>query len=239
MRARLSGRFHRSERSRPDKPSYATHHQSLLIVAALCAIVTGTLVGTFGMPPVFARTKIAHRWVLSDRPLPKLETILVIAVLENYLIRQELEDEMEKLLTKSGIHGVKSHMVLPPRNELLEGELKERIKEANFDAVLMIRPKEMREEVEEVVGPQYLPPPSYYHFWPYWDLAWSRPYGRTSYQTEKTIVTAEFNLYEMPDEDLLWSGETETVYSKDFGKLGREYANAIVKQLKKDRVIQK
>lgn len=208
-----------------------------LIVTALCAIVTGTLVETSVVPSVSARTKVAHRWVLNSRPLPKLKTILVIAVLENYLIRQELEDEMERLLAKSGIHGVKSHMVLPPRNELLAGELKERIKEANFDAVLMIRPKDMREEVEQIVTPQYLPPPSYYHFWPYWDLAWSHPYGRSSYQNEKTIVTAEFNLYEMPDEDLLWSGETETVYSKDFGKLGREYANAIVKQLRKDRVI--
>ena len=214
-------------------------HQNLLVVIALCAIATATMIATSGAPPLLGRTKIAHRWVLSNRPLPKLETILVIAVLENYLIRQELEDEMERLLAKHSIHGVKSHMVLPPRNELLEGELKERIKEFNFDAVLMIRPKDKREEVEEVVGPHYLPPPSYYHFWPYWDLAWSRAYRRTSYQTEKTIVTAEFNLYDMPDEELLWSGETETVYSKDFGKLGREYANAIVKQLKKDRFIQK
>jgi len=56
---------------------------------------------------------------------------------------------------------------------------------------------------------------------------------------ENTIVRARFNLYYTKDEKLLWSGETDTVYSKDFGKLGEEYANALMRQLKKDRVIGK
>ncbi len=36
---------------------------------------------------------------------------------------------------------------------------------------------------------------------------------------------------------LVWCGETDTVYSKDFEKLGKEYAKALVKQLKRDKVI--
>src|SRR6267142_2909220 len=110
--------------------------------------------------PLRAGTKIIHRWVLSDQTLPKLQKILVIGVLENYLIRQELEDEMERLLAKSGVQGIRSHMVLPPRNELMEGELKERIKEGDYDGVLIIRPKAMRKETKEVVtslaGPLYV-----------------------------------------------------------------------------------
>ena len=110
--------------------------------------------------PLFAGTKIIHRWVLTDQPMPKLEKILVIAVVENYLIRQHFEDEMEELLAKSNVEGVKSHMVLPPRNELMEGELKQRIKESDLDAVLVIRPKAMRRETKEVVtGTFYMPPP--------------------------------------------------------------------------------
>jgi len=41
-------------------------------------------------------------------------------------------------------------MVLPPRNELMEGELKQRIKEADCDVVLVIRPKAFRKETEAV-----------------------------------------------------------------------------------------
>jgi hypothetical protein len=49
----------------------------------------------------------------------------------------------------------------------------------------------------------------------------------------------EFNLYEIKDERLIWSGESDTIYSTDFEKLGKEYAKAVVNQLKKDKVIRK
>jgi len=192
--------------------------------------------------PLFAGTKIVRRWVLTSEPMPKLQRILIIAVLENYLIRQEFEDEMERLLAKSGIEGIRSHMVLPPRNEMMEGELKQRIKESGYDAVLVIRPIAFRKETKEVatgIAGSYVPPAPYYSFWPYWNMAYAQIDATASYLKEETIVEAEFNLYNTADEKLLWSGETDTVYSKDFGKLGKEYASALIKQLKKDKVIGK
>jgi len=172
--------------------------------------------------------------------MPKLKKILVIAVLENYLIRQEFEDEMERLLAKSSIEAIRSHMVLPPRNELMEGELKHRILEADYDAVLVIRPKAFRKETKEVsTSAFYVPPAGYHSLWPYWHMSQQQLYSTGSYLKESTYVTAEFNLYNTKDENLLWCGETDTVYSKNFGKLAREYANTLVKQLRKDKVIGK
>jgi len=52
-------------------------------------------------------------------------------------------------------------------------------------------------------------------------------------------VRVEVNLYNTKDEKLIWSGETDTVYSKDFAKLGKDYAKSLVKQLKKDGVVGK
>jgi hypothetical protein len=206
-----------------------THLLSLVFILSLSAL------------PLRAGTKIIHRWVLSDQTLPKLQKILVIGVMENYLIRQELEDEMERLLAKSAVQGIRSHMVLPPRNELMEGELKQRIKEGDYDGALVIRPKTMRTETKEVVtglaGPLYVPPTANSTFWPYWNMAWGNAYATSSYIKEETYVSTEFNLYNLKDEKLIWSGETDTVYTKDFGKLAREYARALVKQLKKDKVI--
>ena len=37
----------------------------------------------------------------------------------------------------------------------------------------------------------------------------------------------------------MWNGESDTVYSKDFEKLGKSYAKMLVNQLKKDKVIGK
>jgi len=195
---------------------------------------------TVVVTPLLAHTKIIHSWVHAGEPMPKFKKILVIAVMENYLIRQEFEDEMERLLANSGIEGVRSHMVLPPRNELMEGELKQRIKEADYDAVLVVRPKAFRKETKEVGTKSiYMPPMAYQSFWPYWDMAFKQYSTKGSYLKENTIVSAEFNLYRTTDETLLWSGETDTVYSKNFEKLAKEYANTLVKQLRKDKVISK
>ena len=201
---------------------------AFLVLTILIVVVT----------PLVARTKIIHRWVLTGHPMPKFRKILIIAVLENYLIRQEFEDEMERLLAKSNIEGIRSHMVLPPRNEMMEGELKQRIKEAGYDAVLVIRPKAFRKETQEVgTKAIYMPPTAYQSLWPYWDMAFKQFSAKGSYLKENTIVNAEFNLYRTHDEALLWSGETDTVYSENFDKLAKEYANTLVKQLKKDKVI--
>jgi hypothetical protein len=190
--------------------------------------------------PLLASTKIVHRWVLTGIPMPQFHKMLVASIGENYLIRQEFEDQMRKLLAKYGVEGVQSYMVLPPKNEMMEGELKQRIKESSLDSVLVVRPKAVRKETEEVVtGGIYVPPPGYYTFWPYWNMAYGDFYPTSSYTKENIIVRVEFNLYSTKDERLVWSGETDTIYSKDFGKLGKEYAQTLVNQLRKDKIIRK
>jgi hypothetical protein len=190
--------------------------------------------------PLLASARIVHRWVLTGIPMPHFHKMLVASVVENYLVRQHFEDQMKKLLAKYGVEGVQSYMVLPPKNEMMEGELKQRIKESSLDSVLVIRPKTVRKESQEVItGGIYVPPPGYYSFWPYWNMAYGDFYPTSSYTKENVIVRLEFNLYSTKDERLVWSGETDTVYSKDFEKLGKDYAEALVNQLKKDKVVRK
>jgi len=190
--------------------------------------------------PLMADTKIVHRWVLTGVPMPRFKKMLVASIMENYLVRQEFEDEMKELLEKYNVEGIQSFMVLPPRNEMMEGELKQRIKESSLDSVLVIRPKAVRKETEEVVtGGMYLPPAGYSMFWPYWNMAYSGFYPTSSYTKENIIVRVEFNLYGTKDEKLVWSGESDTLYSENFEKLGKGYAQALVNQLRKDKVIRK
>ena len=206
--------------------------------AARAGLLFGLL--TLASIPLIASTRIVHRWVLTGLPMPQFHKMLVASVTDNYLIRQEFEDQMKKLLAKYGVEGVQSYMVLPPKNEMMEGELKQRIKESSLDSVLVVRPKAVRTESQEVVtGGIYVPPPGYYTFWPYWNMAYADFYPTSSYMREDVIVRVEFNLYSTKDERLVWSGETDTIYSKDFQKLGKDYAQALINQLKRDKVIRK
>ena len=123
---------------------------------------------------------------------------------------------------------------------MMEGELKQRIKESSLDSVLVIRPKAVRKETQEVVtGGMYLPPAGYSMFWPYWNMAYGGSYPTSTYTKETIIVRVEFNLYSTKDEKLVWSGESDTLYSENFEKLGKGYAQALVNQLRKDKVIRK
>jgi hypothetical protein len=206
--------------------------------AARAGLLFGLL--TLASIPLIASTRIVHRWVLTGLPMPQFHKMLVASVTDNYLIRQEFEDQMKKLLAKYGVEGVQSYMVLPPKNEMMEGELKQRIKESSLDSVLVVRPKAVRTESQEVVtGGIYVPPPGYYTFWPYWNMAYADFYPTSSYTREDVIVRVEFNLYSTKDERLVWSGETDTIYSKDFQKLGKDYAQTLINQLKRDKVIRK
>ncbi len=187
--------------------------------------------------PVLASTKIAHRWMLSGAPLPRLHKMLVATLSENYVARQEFEDQMKKLLANYGVEGVQSYMVLPPRNEMMERELKRRIQESSLDYVLVIRPKMVERESDEFVnGGIYVPPQGYYTFWPYWNMA-SDP--TTSNVKENAPVRVEFNLYSTKDERLVWSGETDTIYCSSFEKMRKQYAVALVNRLRKDKIISK
>ena len=162
--------------------------------------------------PLLANTKIVSRWVLTGVPIPQLQKMLVAAVMDNYIIRQEFEDTMKTQLAKYGVQGVQSYMVLPPKNEMMEGELRQRIKESSLDSVLVVRPKAVRTESQEVVtGGVYVPPPGYYSFWPYWNMAYADFYPTSSYTQENVIVRVECNLYDTKTEKLVWSGLTDTV----------------------------
>ncbi len=199
-----------------------------LLLAILCLSVL----------PLFADTDIVHRWVLTGLPMPKFHKVMVASIMDNYLVRQSFEDETKKLLEKNGVQAVQSYMVLPPKNEMGEGELRQRIKESVLDGVIVVRPKAVRKETEEVVtGGIWVPPPGYYTFYPYWNMAYGQFYATSWSTQENIIVRVEVNFYNVKDEKLVWSGETDTVYSKDFEKLGKDYAKTLVKQLKRDKVI--
>jgi hypothetical protein len=190
--------------------------------------------------PLIASTRVLHRWMLTGAPIPPFRKVLVANMIDNYVVRQEFEDEMKKLLAKYGVEGVQSYMVLPPMNEMMEGELKQRIKESSLDGVLVIRPKAVQKEtVDFTGGGSYLPPTGYYAFWPYWNAAYGGLQPDTSYKQDDTLVRVEFNLYSTKDERLVWSGETGRVHSDDFEKSGKEYATKLVNELRKDKIIRK
>jgi len=201
------------------------------------------LVAILGLAPIPAcatpNPKNAHRWVAPNAPVPPVQRVLVANVMDNYVVRQEFEDEMKRQLARYGVEGVQSYIVLPPRNEMMQRELKQRLDESSFDSVLVIRPKTNSKD-SQASGRHgiYLPPSSYHSFWPYWKMAYGDTDPATPYIKPNGNLRIEFNLYNTKTEKLVWSGET-SVSSKDLDGLSKNYAKTIVNFLKKDKIVRK
>jgi hypothetical protein len=186
--------------------------------------------------PLLASTKITRRWILTGAPMPRFHKMLVAGIMENYVARQEFEDQVKKLLAIYGVEGVQSYLVLPPQNEMMEGELKQRIRESALDSVLVIRPRAVSNNSDEFVSNgSYVPPQGYYTFWSYWNMA----YDPANFPKESVPIRVEFNLFSTSDDRLVWSGETDTIYPRSFDKMRKQYALVLVNRLRKDKIISK
>ncbi len=120
---------------------------------------------------------------------------------------------MEKPLGNAGVVGVKSHMVLPPRNELMEDELKQRIRD--LGAVLGIRPKAVRLESKESLPAACIRRPGLLHVLA---LLKHDRYALVNYPKKTQSSAPSSVCLTRKTKELLWSGDTDAVYSKDFGK---------------------
>jgi hypothetical protein len=189
------------------------------------------------MPAAANNKKTQRRWVSANTP-PPVQRVLVAGVVPDYVSRQEFEDEMKRRLARVGVEGVQSYIVAPPKNEMMDRELKQRLDESSFDSVLVVRPvrKDSQPSDKHSI---YLPPSSYNSFWPYWNKAYGDSNPAASYNKQDAPVRLEFNLYSTKTEKLVWSGETDVLSAKDLEGLNKNYARTIVNFLKKDKIVRK
>jgi hypothetical protein len=185
---------------------------------------------TIAAPSVFARTKTVHRWRPAGGATPQFHRILVAEIVDDYVLRQQFEDEMNKRLARFGVEGVPSYVVLPPKNEMMESELKQRIADSSFDSVLVIRPK----TTQTATRGAYAPSPGSYSFWPYWNATYTDAHPAT-WPKDNSRLRLEVNLYSTKTERLVWSGETRTIDPKDLEK----FAKRLTGQLRRDRLLRR
>jgi hypothetical protein len=172
------------------------------------------------------------RLVLTGIPMPAVKRILIVGLTDNYLVRQEFEDKMEELLAKSGVTGNESHMVFSakmtahPRK--YAGCSARRASQGSPPGITRSGNRRVLRASARL-----------YTFWPYWNLAYTSVYSTTSYIKQNTVIPAECNIYNVKDEKLIWSGESDTMLEKSFEKMGKGYAQSLYNQLKRDKGISK
>lgn len=167
--------------------------------------------------------------------------ILVVATSKNLESRTTLENTVVSWLAKEGINAENSLSVFPPIvdiKEIDESIIESRIKEGNYDAVIVSSLVDVNKQDVYEQGTNYYPMRYGYrrHIYSGYGYAYSPGY----YRQQKTYVL-ESRLFdtaiENSKEAIVWSGQSSLTDPSSYESGAKKYASTLVHTLLKSKTI--
>ena len=190
--------------------------------------------------------KVTSSWVNREAlPQKPITSLCVIAIVPDMAARFSIEDKMETLLQSRGLKVVKSSELFPPRlsdDAVPREEMISKMKDAGCDGVLTISELDVTTEERYVpaIEPTPLPPYRYRYYGSYhtyYNYRYNQVY-RPGYVTTDKTYFFETNFYDLESENLLWSIQSSAFEPADIESWFYEFSKLILKQLKKEGMLQ-
>jgi len=179
-----------------------------------------------------ASTSLTNSWTDASYKGPKLKKLMVMGVSNQPALRRTFEDEFVKSLKAAGVDAVASYQFIPDDGKAEEARVKEAVKQAGADGVLITRL--VRVDVNtQVASP---PPTMGMGFYGGYTGAWGGFYDPPVVTQTDTIVL-ETNLYGVDASRLLWSGTTDTFAPTNMKQEMPDFTKLIIGQLKSHKLI--
>jgi hypothetical protein len=186
-------------------------------------------------------TSVTGTWKKSDYSGEPFTSIMVLGLTADPTHRLFWEDVMADRLQKDGIKTVvKSLSASPDDTKIDREELLDYVTSKGIQGVLVTRLVDTRKETV------YHPPtssygysggPAYYrNFNSYFSYYQDQVYS-PGYTTTQTVVLLETNLYQVKNQELIWSMTSDTVESQSIHKLMDSVSKKVLASLKKDQLI--
>jgi hypothetical protein len=187
-----------------------------------------------------AAPKLAVSWKNPSFGDQRFKNILVLALNGKAVNRAEFEDELVAALGRPGEAVSPSYEFMPrPDGTPFDmKDLRELVKEQNFDAIVVARLTKRDTKTTYVPGQIYSPYPYYNTFYGYYGAVYPAIYTPGYMQTEKQ-AQVEVNFYSTskPDGELVWTGTTNVFDAGSAMKVIKQLVKVVSKQLEKDNVI--
>jgi hypothetical protein len=166
--------------------------------------------------------------------------ILILALNGKAENRAEFEDELAAAIARPGIQATQSYVFLarPNATPIDLNDLKEVIREQQFDAIVVARLTKAEKKTTYVPGQTYSPYPYYGSFAAYYGAVYPLVYS-PGYLVKERSAQVETNFYSTgkPDGELVWTGTTNTFNADSPMKVIKELIKVVVKELEKQSVI--
>jgi len=199
--------------------------------------VIAVAVSAFFLPISCTTTKITHTWAdKSYRGMP-FSHILVIGVAEKDETRRSFEEKFVTKLEATGVKGVESSNVMPADEKIDKETILAVVRKTGVDGVLLTYLVAVKEK--EVASPSVTySPADDYHGGSIPDLSSAYDYrSDTQYYTTRVKVRLETNLYDAKTEKKVWSARSRTLNPKSDTALMDSVIDALVKDLKKNKLL--
>jgi hypothetical protein len=203
---------------------------SVLLIATLA----GLAVLAAGSP------KLALSWKNPNYSGGTFKNVLVLALNGKAANRADFEDALVAAITRPGGQVEPSYefMPRPDVTPIDMNDLRELVREQNFDGIVVARLTKREANTIYVPGQVYTPYPYYGTFYGYYGALAPIIYSPGYMKTEK-VAQVEVNFYSTakPDGELVWTGTTNTFEVSSAMKGIKGLVKIVAKEIEKQNII--
>ncbi len=183
-----------------------------------------------------ATTQLVSTW-RTDKPVEPLKKILIIGVSDKIASRRLFEDIFVQQFEKAGLSARASYLDFPDAKDIGRESVEKLIKGSDFDSVLVTHYEGTNEEMVYQPGTAYggyaYNNPDY---WGYYNNVHSSVYS-PGYYVDYKLVYLETKIYSVKDDEVIWSGRSETTNMNNMSKAIQELSKAVIASLKSSGLI--
>jgi len=189
-------------------------------------------------------SKITSTWKAENIAMAKYNKIMILGLIReaDRTIQENMENHFVGDLKELGYNAVSAYQEYGPKafDNMKEEAALGKLKNSGVDAVLTIVLLDKEKERNYVPGHLLYSPYGYYYdrFWGYRTALYNRIY-EPGYYITNTRYFWESNLYDMSTQKLIYSVQTQSFEQADSEIMGHEYGRVIVKNMVKQKVLQK
>jgi hypothetical protein len=204
--------------------------RNLMLKLRLCFVLSAVALGLASC----TSTQLVHQWSNPGYPLASFKKVMVIGVTKQAGIRRTFEDEFTAQLKAAGANATPSYLYIPQDGHVGEAALKQALKEAATDAVIITRLVRVQQKTE--IAPGYYAPDPGMAVHPLYTTAWNDYYEPPIvYRSE--IYTCETSLYDTIKNQVVWKGTAQTEARGNISQEIKDYAEIIINALKDKKLI--
>lgn len=161
--------------------------------------------------------------------------IMVIGATDQTSIRRNFEDELAAALKTAGVDAVQSYRYVPENGKVAEARLKEAVRKANADSVIMTRLLRVEQRTE--VSPGYYDPYPAFGLYGWYSSAWYGGFYTPPRVYSYPVYFSETTLYDVEKDEVVWTGTIRTIDPENLDQAIDNYVETVVGALKDKNLV--